>query len=60
MAIIEFAMGDGTISLERVIYDLLEVIGDIGGFYGGLVGIFSTFFSITSFLGNTLFESYIV
>ena len=53
-------MSDNFISHERDVYDILNLIGDVGGFYGGIAGILSTIVSFTAFLGNTIFESYIV
>ena len=45
---------------EREIYDLLALIGDCGGLYGGLLSIFQSLIFLSGFLGDKAFSSFLV
>ena len=45
---------------RREVYDLLALIGDCGGLYGGLISIFTTILAVLTYFGDMAFESYLV
>ena len=59
-ATFKFGMGMSSQVHEREIYDLLALIGDCGGLYGGLISIFTTILAVLTYFGDMAFESYLV